>query len=207
VTTTRPAGTGRAAPLPPEQRRAAILRVAIPMISELGTDVTTKQIATAAGIAEGTIFRVFPDKDALIRAAVEEVFDPVPTLAALAGIDRSLPLRERLIAVVNVLRDRMSRLWAILGALRLMGPPDQHAGHRHLPASMSNEMTTAAVLSVLDSAAPELRYDPAQVARILRLFVFAGTHPRITEGAPWPTEDVVDILLDGVRRRADDPSP
>jgi AcrR family transcriptional regulator len=177
------------------------------MISELGADVTTKQIAAAAGIAEGTIFRVFPDKDALIRAAVEEVFDPVPTLAALAGIDRTLPLRERLIAVVDVLRDRMSRLWSILGALRMFGSPEQHAGHRHLPASMSNEMTTAAVLDVLDSAAGELRYDPAAVARFLRIFVFAGTHPRITDGHPLATEEVVDILLDGVRRHADDPAP
>ena len=52
----------------PEDRRKAILEALIPLLVEQGGDVTTKEIAEAAGIAEGTIFRVFPDKaDAAVR--------------------------------------------------------------------------------------------------------------------------------------------
>ena len=56
----------RAAALPPEERRAAIIDAARPLLIEHGENVTTRQLADAAGIAEGTIFRVFADKDELL---------------------------------------------------------------------------------------------------------------------------------------------
>ena len=64
--------TGRAAPMAPDDRRRAIVDAVVPLLLEHGGDVTTRQIAEAAGIAEGTIFRVFPDKPALLMAAAAE---------------------------------------------------------------------------------------------------------------------------------------
>ena len=57
----------RAAPMAADDRRQAIVDAVVPLLLEQGGDVTTRQIAEAAGIAEGTIFRVFPDKAALLR--------------------------------------------------------------------------------------------------------------------------------------------
>ena len=47
-----------------EDRRAAIVEAALPLLIEHGANVTTSQIAAAAGIAEGTVFRAFGDKNA-----------------------------------------------------------------------------------------------------------------------------------------------
>ena len=82
---------GRAAPMAPDERRRAIVDAVVPLLLEHGDDVTTRQIAEAAGIAEGTIFRVFPDKAALLLAAAEEIINPATGRAeleaALAGLD------------------------------------------------------------------------------------------------------------------------
>jgi AcrR family transcriptional regulator len=65
----------RAAPLSADERRDAIIDVVVPLLLEHGRDVSTRQIAEAAGIAEGTIFRVFPDKAALWTATAERTLD------------------------------------------------------------------------------------------------------------------------------------
>src|SRR5660398_293669 len=62
-----------------EDRRESILDAVVPLLLSQGADVTTKDIADAAGIAEGTIFRAFVDKEELIQQAVARFMDPEPT--------------------------------------------------------------------------------------------------------------------------------
>src|ERR1700726_1404324 len=84
----------RAAALPPDERRSMIIAATLPLLVEHGEMVTTHDIAEAAGIAEGTIFRVFANKDLLIEAVIDHALDVSSVERAIAAIDASLPLVE-----------------------------------------------------------------------------------------------------------------
>src|SRR5258708_33992603 len=88
--------TKRATALPPDERRSMIVAATLPLLIEHGDRVTTKQIAGAAGIAEGTIFRAFGDKDAVSGAALESALDPAPLAAPFSAIPPGLTFETAL---------------------------------------------------------------------------------------------------------------
>jgi AcrR family transcriptional regulator len=187
----------RAAPLPPEQRRAAIVAATIPLVRLHGLDVTTSQIALAAGLAEGTLFRVFPDKESLLQAAVEHACDPEPTERALAAIDRSLSMRDQMICAVEILQRRVEQLWHIVSMLGRAMPPK-------MPQRPLESSLTGTLAMLLDPFRDELRCEPIHAARLLRAMTFAGSHPRLIEGPALTAAETVTVLLDGLRRRDDE---
>lgn len=121
--------SARAPALPAEERRSSIIAAALPLFLEQGATVTSRQIAEAAGVAEGTIFAVFRDKQAIVRAAVEAALDPEPTERALAAIDRGLPFDEQLVAAVVIIQERTTNIWRLISSVGDAGakpspPPD-----------------------------------------------------------------------------------
>ena len=62
----------RAQPLPPAERRASLIAATRQLILDHGPDVTTRQVAEAAKVAEGTLFRVFPTRRDLIAATIAD---------------------------------------------------------------------------------------------------------------------------------------
>lgn len=185
----------RAKPLPPDERRAALVAATLPLLSEHGPSVSTRQIADAAGIAEGTIYRAFPDKESLIHAALASAFDPEPVVHRLSAIDPALSFEARLTAVVRILQDRLAGVFHLISAFRLPGPPEVRHHDTHPTA---NSAILAALAHVFASDAEQLRLDPTECARLIRLVVFAGSHPRITDENPLSTQDIVDLLLHGI---------
>jgi AcrR family transcriptional regulator len=211
----------RARPLPPEERRASLVAATIPLLSEHGLKVTTKQIAAAAGVAEGTIFRVFTDKTELIQAAINTAFDPEGTLAALAAIDLDLPLHKRCLDITAVLQDRLVTVFKIMIACRMApgqqkyrpkqgtmpgqlgrpAPPGAPGG----PFDPRTEQIFHEVVRLLEPDRDEFNLPVEQVANILRLLTFSGSHPFISDGNLLTAEQITSTVLDGVRRRPDTP--
>jgi len=189
----------RARPLSPDERRAAIITATRPLLLEHGRRTTTRLVAEAAGVAEGTIFRVFPTKEELFDAVMDAEFDPEPFLAAVGRIDLDQPLRDRMIAVTTLLQRRFISIFQLMIALAVPKPPARFRNHE-----LRHRLATAGVITVLEPDAAQFRVPPEEVVRLLRLLTFSASHPHISENRPMKPADIVDVILHGTLARGED---
>jgi AcrR family transcriptional regulator len=173
----------------------------LPLLYDHGRGVTTRLIAEAAGVAEGTIFRVFASKDELIDAVVAKVFEPGRLVEEIAAIGDDLSLRDTALALVRLMQKRMSGGILLLRKLGLDGPPEIPGDPGRARAMQG---LLEASVELFSRFADELRNPPADVVLMLRLLTFSGSHPKFTGGALLTPEQIVDTVLYGAVKRAEE---
>lgn len=181
----------RARPLAPDDRRAAIVDAVIPLIREHGRAASTRQLAEAAGVAEGTLFRAFGDKDSIIRAAIDRLMDPEPARVALRAVDPGLPTETKVHQVIQLQRDRLSGFIGFMAAVGVHGPPP---GARHQPQEDAQWLEIMAQLFRED----EIAVSVPELAFYLRMLAFGSAIPVLNAPHVFTTEELTRFVLHGV---------
>lgn len=185
----------------PDERRRAIVDATADLLLDKGTDLTTKEIAQAAGVAEGTIFRAFETKDEVIHAAVCSALQPVGTLNEIAALPDDQPLQRRVEALLHILIAEIHRTRSLLVHLtrdRGHGPGEH--GHRGLhPGGVHDgrERLLQATVEALSPYADQLRVPASTAGRVLTALAFASSFPTPNELSPTP-ETMANVVLHGI---------
>lgn len=186
----------RARPMSAEQRLDQLVDVTLLLLREHGRDVTTRQIADAAGVAEGTIFRVVDSKDELVEAAIGRAFEPGAIVERVLDIDPALPLRDRLVLMVSIFQQRYRATFDLMRKVGLVRPPK----HDGAEADAVRARMAALMAAVVGADAGRLTVPVDEFCHRLRLLAFAGAHPMISDGHLVGPDEVVDTVLLGLLR-------
>lgn len=196
------------------------------LLRERGANVTTRDLADAAGVAEGTLFRVFPDKTALICAAIEHALDPAPSVAELRAVPATTDLREALARAVEIMLERAREVGSLLPVLHefrrqddgghgepAVGRARHHGAHRGPGAHQGRggphgpdghrgphpvETVIAAMTDLLRPHRDRLRHDPETCARMLvALIMVSGRSMGFGQGLALSADQLTGLFLDG----------
>lgn len=191
----------------PEQRRETIVSAAIPLLIEREGNVTTGQIAAAAGIAEGTVFRAFNDKQELLAECMRVGLRAGDVVDEIAQLSLERPLDERLATAVDLVTGYMRHMWSLVQALQVAGlnrsEMHPHPGEDGEKKSTSRKpegmiQVTRAIVELFEPERDKLRLDPRLAARMLVGLVFANRLQGEDLGqVTAPARELVELFLHG----------
>ncbi len=196
----------------PDERREAIIAATLPLLLEQGPDISTREIAQAAGVAEGTIFRAFDTKQDLIHATIHAALLPDEAVTRITGLPADQTLAERVSGILEVLREEIHRTRSLFlhlaRPLERDGqptPPRLHAPHfggirppfsPHDAKARLNE----AVAVALEPFAAELSVSTAFASRLLSALSFAGSFALAEDEPLISSTDLADVVLHGIAK-------
>lgn len=190
--------------MPPDERRQTIIAAARPLLIANGAQFTTKQVAEAAGIAEGTIFRVFATKQDLLVAVIEDALDPAAPCAAIRALPAQTDLVTHLTSLFELLRGRIDHTSAVLAAVHAMPSSEaadsQHPRVGHGSATHQDRITKLRD-AIADSLAPwadGLRLPVEQVASLVRSLAFSANHPYLSDHQFTDPRELAEVVVHGI---------
>jgi AcrR family transcriptional regulator len=183
-----------------ERNRQRILTAAAEVFAERGLGASLDDVAARAGVGVGTVYRRFPDKDALIDALFGEKIGRIEQLAR-EGLDNEDPWE----AFAGFMRG-VCRLQAEDRGLKealLM----RDRGTERLHQARDTIAPVAAKLLERAQEAGEVRADLGMYDVPLMHFAVGFVAEKTRDESPQYWERVMTLLLDGIRAKRDDVTP
>jgi AcrR family transcriptional regulator len=191
-----------------EATRARLLEATRVVVREVGyPHASTRAIAHEAGVAEGTIYRHFPEKASLFVAAVLDANAPLVAWVA------SLPGRAGQATVEDNLVETVERLAALRNdvvplELAIAADPELAAQHRRVVAGAGGNLPDGPPKAIAAYLTAEQRLgrvrsdlDPTEAAIVLLAALFGlATAPPIEAGSAGPDRlaGAVRLLVRGI---------
>lgn len=209
----------RAKPLPPDERRRALIDVTLPLLLEHGPGVSTRQIAEAAGVAEGTIFRAFASKEDLVQACLTDALVHDGLAEAVARIAPDADLHATVSALAEALADRARQVRTLVTLMHAShgGPGSAHRQPGPSSAAVSStdsptcprpdpqaihDRVVGTVRAALEPHAATLRVPPAAAASTLVAFSFGAHHGFAGDPTQADPATLTDLILHGITKDA-----
>lgn len=185
-----------------DERRASIVEATAPLLERYGQQLTTRQIAEAAGVAEGTIFRAFDSLQEVIEATLVDALSPKRLDALIANT--SFP--GNLTGDTECTFDVVNRYFeAVRAAFHIghSGPAgDENARCAKDQLLQRYIQLSKAFTTHFTVYADELTITPAEFVRLLLTLASGQYRHKEIATAPLSRDLLVNALLHGVRKSA-----
>ena len=159
----------------PEERQEAILRAAREVFSETGLGgARTKVIAERAGVAEGTIFKYFTNKEVLFERAVVDVLEQLVKGVENAAVEYAAAAgdRDRAEHARHFHSDTARAMAEIAPLLGAVMSSEANGGEK----GFYERLVEPSISRMADALAISLKAMPQQIDPRLLALVFFGAH-------------------------------
>jgi AcrR family transcriptional regulator len=187
-----------------QRNRESILAAAAAAFSSTGADAPVEEIATGAGVSVATLYRNFPDRDALIRGVGRRAF-AMALAEAEAAVEEESTSWDALVRILSQSQSLRLSLQFVVAS-----PAAREVMMTDLEAKEHKRGIMAALDKALQGAQAEgtVRTDvgAGDLAMLFVLLVRQLPLPRL-ESAPLALERCVALMLDALRTGPGDPLP
>lgn len=176
------------------RNRARILAVARTLLAELGNDVQLPEIARAAGVGIGTVYRHFPTQGDLVEASAELRFAEIENFARTQCLLRAKPGH----ALAHYLHHVGEVLAADRGLSASIEATRRSAGSEPRGETRARLETVIGELIERDIEAGTLRGD----CTVADVYMIVGSVSATIRNEAGDWRRLLEIVLDGLRPRA-----
>ncbi len=183
-----------------ERNRRRILEAARVVFAERGLGVTLDDIAAAAGVGVGTVYRRFPDKEELIDALFAESINRIVALA-----EEGLANPDPWAGVVTFFERALEEQARDRGLKELLHDDARGRGHVAQARARIAPLVEALVARAQDAG--ELRADVAASDLPLIQLMVGAVLDATRDVAPETWRRFLVLVLDGLRVAREQPTP